>query len=62
MPARRMIVSSTARTVAAEGFKMTGTLGRILLGMAVGSLVLIAMVIAYAMDVADRDDGIREVF
>lgn len=62
MPARWMIDSSTARTVVVEGLKMIGTIGRILLGMAVGSLVLIAMVIAYAMDVADRDDGIREVF
>jgi len=41
---------------------MIRTVARLLLGMVVGSVVLIAMVIAYATDVTDREDGVRNMF
>ena len=62
MPRPAMIARPPAGNVAIKEYEMIRSMCRILLGMAVGSIVLLAMVIAYATDVTDREDGIRDVF
>jgi hypothetical protein len=61
MPGLAMIDVRPASTVTTEVDAMIKSMGRGLLGMVMGSAILIAMMIAYAVDVTDREDGIRDV-